>query len=149
MVFTGREALALALMVIDHPGGWSQGTLTLHCDGGRNHPAIWKTATQSGSMEGQWSSRSQLQKGVLEPHTLCGPRAVPALKASGACRTAFARQQIVLRLSAGVLCRSTLKRPCLTSCVPNWTSAEARTSSGSTPSHAEPARKGDGWVWHL
>ena len=54
MVLTGREALALALMVIDHPGGWSQGTLTLHRDGGRNHPAIRKIATRSGSMEGQW-----------------------------------------------------------------------------------------------
>ena len=40
MVLTGREALALALMVIDHPGGWSQGTLTLHRDDGRSHPAI-------------------------------------------------------------------------------------------------------------
>ena len=40
MVFTGRKALALALMVIDHPGEWSQGMLTLHRDDGRNHPAI-------------------------------------------------------------------------------------------------------------
>ena len=32
--------MALALMVIDHPGEWSQGTLTLHRDDGRNHPAI-------------------------------------------------------------------------------------------------------------